>query len=423
MEALPTNLLAERMVLGSVLLQGERMAEIYTALGVEDFATVNHQNIWKAMRTLFDSGTAIDRITVFTELNRTNAKIELNYLVSLDDEMPANANLDAYIVGLKEKTALRRIALICQKVMSNALGGTMKPEDIKREWQADIETVKSETAPPGLISTRELIQQVGVDELLRPLEEVGLRLPWTELNRILCGFRPGQMVVIGAYTGRGKTSAGLQIATHATRQAAAPLYWTLEMPPKMLFRRVVNQLAGLDNSRSRKRSLTFDEREKERDACAWVNDHPLYFESRAKTVPEFCASLRRMKSQANLGLVVVDYLQLIRHGRAESRTREVGENSRSLKLAAMEFGVPFVVLSQFRRPSDANRPPTLHDLKESGDVENDADVVLLMHSAELSGDQPTHVRVHIAKQREGPAGFDVDLTFDPRCQLFTSEAA
>jgi replicative DNA helicase len=233
-------------------------------------------------------------------------------------------------------------------------------------------------------------------------------------------MHPGQMIVLAAYTGRGKTSMALQIATHATRQAKSPIVWTMEMEPRSLFRRIVNQMARLDNDRSRQWSMGQEDRERAQDAVYWIHDHPVWFDNRSRTVPAFMGAVRQAQAKSDVGLVVVDYLQLIRFaGRAESRTREVGENSRSLKLAALELGVPFLVLSQFKRPQQ-DRPATIHDLKESGDIENDADVILLLNSGDLSGDRQTPTTVVVGKQREGPAGMEIPLIFDPPSQSFFS---
>jgi replicative DNA helicase len=223
-------------------------------------------------------------------------------------------------------------------------------------------------------------------------------------------------VVLAADTGRGKTSIALQIAAHAARQGKSVLYWTLEMPPSALFRRMVSQMTGVNG---RSANPTFEQREAEREAVALLYETPVYFDRHSRTVAAFCASIRQVRSKTRLGLVVVDHIQLVRSaGRTESRTREVGETSRSLKLATLDFDLPFLVLSQFRRTG--NETPTIHSLKESGDVENDADVILLMTSGELSGDQPTPVTVHIGKQREGPAGMDIPLIFQPQSQRFDS---
>ena len=191
----------------------------------------------------------------------------------------------------------------------------------------------------------------------------------------------------------------LQIATHAAKSGKAALYWTMEMAPAALFRRLVNQFTGL-NPRSQP---TFAERSLEADAIARLYDEPVYFDRHSRTVAGFRSSISQVQAKTRLGLVVVDYLQLIRaSGRAESRTREVGENSRSLKLTAMDFELPFLVLSQFSRP-DEKKPATIHSLKESGDIENDADAILLLNAPEFGGDEPQQCTVNIGKNREGHA--------------------
>ncbi|HTS67026.1 MAG TPA: DnaB-like helicase C-terminal domain-containing protein, partial [Candidatus Acidoferrales bacterium] len=326
--------------------------------------------------------------------------------------------LDRYVEAVKDKALLRRIATIAASLEKRALSGVETGEQLREslgKLTADlVEAAPSERRP---VSTAEMITQVGIDELLRPKRVEGVRLPWGRLDTKLRGLRGGQNVVLAADTGRGKTSMALQIAAHATRQGKAVLYWTLEMPPAALFRRMVTQMSGVD---VRNASPTFEQREKERAAVAWLHDSPVYFDRHSRTVAGFCSSVRQIRQKTCLGLVVVDYLQLIRaSGRSESRTREVGENSRSLKLATMDFDLPFLVLSQFRRPNGESQP-TIHSLKESGDVENDADVILLLNCGELSAEAPTQVAVHVGKQREGPAGFDVPLVFHPRLQSFHS---
>jgi replicative DNA helicase len=225
------------------------------------------------------------------------------------------------------------------------------------------------------------------------------------------------MVVLMAATSRGKTSLALQVATAAAIQSHVPLVWTMEMSPKSLFQRMVTQITG---SPSTRRGTSFEERQGQRLAIAQLNDSPVYFDQHSRSVASFAASLRQVRSQTKLGLAVVDYLQLIRGigGRA-SRAQEVSDNSRALKLAAMDMGIPFLVLCQVDRSSvKSGGQITLHSGKESGDIENDADVVMWIEAGELSRDLPTTVSLHIGKQREGPAGFSIPMVFSPTSQTF-----
>jgi replicative DNA helicase len=192
------------------------------------------------------------------------------------------------------------------------------------------------------------------------------------------------------------------------------------MTPRQMFVRMVNQIAFSNSDRARQDVLTPQERERRREAAYWLHGHPVWFDAHSRTVQAFCGSIRQARAKSDVGVVIVDYLQLIRFaGRAESRTREVGENSRSLKLAALDLDLPFVVLSQFKRVEKSHEYG-ISDLKESGDVENDSDVILIMNGGEVAGDMDTLVKVTVGKQREGPAGNDVSLMFHPPSQSFHS---
>lgn len=418
---LPSAELAERLILASVMLDGNLMDALRTTMESEDFHLEKHRRIWSTMCRIYDSGKLVDRVSVMQFL--MDAKeiqaVGASYLADLDEGVPIGISLDGHIGTLKEKAAVRRLMALGDSIMQRCATGSSSAE-VRESITNELAGLASASEGQRPISTRQMIETYGIDTLLKPRRTEGIRLPWGKLNHAVCGFHPGQIIILAAVTGRGKTSAALQIATHVTRQSKSALIWTLEMEPKQLFRRIVNQMANVDNDRSKHGALTEDERNRERDAVYWINDHPLFFDNHSRTVPAFCASLRQVQNQADIGLVVVDYLQLIRFaGRAESRTREVGENSRSLKLAAMDFNMPFLVLSQFSRPNN-DKPQTIHSLKESGDIENDADVIILVNSGELSGDRATPVTFHIGKQREGPAGIDIPLMFHPPSQSFYS---
>jgi len=228
------------------------------------------------------------------------------------------------------------------------------------------------------------------------------------------------MIVVLGETGRGKTSFALQAATHVSQQHKATLVWTMEMPPRSLFQRLVTQASAIPQSR-RPSQLTFEERERQRMAVALFGEDPVYFDRHSRSVAAFCANLWRLQTKTEVGLVIVDYLQLIRSTLKEgTRAQEVSENSRNLKLAAMDCNVPFLVLSQVDRSSVKGKGAKigLHSAKESGDIENDADVMLWIEAVELARDQPTPVSIVVGKQREGPAGFPVKMVFQPTSQTF-----
>ncbi len=412
---------AERLILGHAINGSSSMEALRGTMEQDDFSDDRNRTTWIAACEVFDSGDGpVERLAVIQRL-RDKGKSQpddFTFMAALLDGLPELPCLDRHIERLKDKTLIRKVAAIASNLEKRALSGMESGEDLRDSLGKSIADLSESVSPNRRpISTPELIEQVGLDEILRPRKVESIRLPWGKLDDALRGLRPGQNVILAADTGRGKTSAALQIATHTARQGKSVLYWSLEMPARALFRRMVGQLTG--NARLGVQP-TFQEREKEREAVASLCDTPVYFDCHSRTVASFCASIRQIRQKARLGLVVVDYLQLIRSaGRAESRTREVGENSRSLKLATMDFNLPFIVLSQFSRQKDGAKP-TIHSLKESGDCENDADVILLFLSGELSRDMPTAVDVVIGKQREGPAGFSVPLVFYPESQSFCS---
>jgi len=229
------------------------------------------------------------------------------------------------------------------------------------------------------------------------------------------------MIVVAAYTSRGKSSLACQISTACTKQATGVYYWTTEMSPEALFRRMVDQMSGVDGMRHREACLNTEEISRARSAVGWLYDHPVWFDRHSRSVPALLGSLRQVRQKHEIGLIVVDHLQHVKSiARANSRAQEVSEISRSLKMAALDFDLPVIVVSQVSRPKEDNSSLTIHMLKESGDVENDADVVMLLNSPKPQGLSPIAVNLNIAKQREGPAGFDIPLMFRPSTQSFES---
>jgi replicative DNA helicase len=412
---LPMNLGMERLLLGNALItSGSLMDGLRSTLQVDDFALEFHKKIWKMMCDLYDTAGKFDHITLFAEVQRLGLEqaITPSYIGGFLDGCPILPCLDKYVDELKDKALLRKILVFADNVDKRAASGLESGQAL---WEA-IGQMHATFADVGAkeerpMSAKELGDLIGIDAILNPSQGNGVRLPWERLNYAISGgLQGGQDIVIAADTGRGKTSMACQIATHALRQGVAVHYCSLEMPKREIYRRIVTQMIG-GKARTRK------EREKERAMYQWIYERPIIFDDTARTVPALCAHIRQTMRHAKLGLVVVDHLGHLRSaGRSESRTREVGENSRSLKLAALDFNLPFLVLSQFHRGDGDDR--SIHGLKESGDIENDADLILLVKMPEVVGDTPTPCNVHIGKQRQGPAGFDVPMVFHPVSQTF-----
>jgi replicative DNA helicase len=419
---LPQNLEAERLVLGSMMLCHDVYPGAADVLQPDDFSIEKHRRIFRRIGELHKRGEPIDRITVANELmnfSELESCDGVAYLCSLTDGLPQVPNIDAYIRIIRNKAVLRRIIFASEHMMNRCFVGEEPADEIlagaEQTFRKLADGILGGKEP---VSTREMIRQEGADGLLAPRARGEIRLPWTTLNEALGGLAGGQMIVLMGETSRGKTSFALQTATHVCQQHKATAVWTMEMSPRALFKRLVTQLSGVPQIRLGQ--LTFEQRDSQRMAVALLDDDPVYFDRHSRSVAAFCATLRRLQAKTLVGLVVVDYLQLIRSTSRESRAQQVSENSRSLKLAAMDHNVPFLVLSQVDRSSVKGKDARigLHSAKESGDIENDADVMLWIEAVDLARDQPTPVSIVVGKQREGPAGFPVKMVFQPMSQTF-----
>jgi replicative DNA helicase len=416
---LPAHPDLERYVLGHALVEPDRLDALRTEIAPELFSLDQHRDIWRFICELYDAGLPVDRVTVEKAARAARRNIGgMGYLADLDTGIPEKASIAGYVERLREAELRRRMMEVAHHLELIAADELHPVDEVLDGFTSAVSDMAGATSGAKRpISTSDLVASEGILNILAPRKQTGIRLPWKELSRSVAGLSAGQMVVLMAATSRGKTSMALQIAVHAAEQQKPPVIWTMEMSPRSLFQRIMTQLMG---SQSTAQNPTFQERENQRLAFARVEDSPLYFDQSSRSVASFTASLRQVRSRGGLGIAIVDYLQLIRgSGRRANRAQEVSDNSRSLKLAAMDLGIPFVVLSQVDRGSvKGDGKIGLHSGKESGDIENDADIVLWIEAGELSRDAPTAVSLHVGKQREGPAGFSIPMMFLPTSQTF-----
>lgn len=416
---LPTDEWSEKAVLGALVLYGgEVMDTLRPVIEPDDFSSQKHRDVWGACCACYDAGDPISAASVFYRLREIgkHESVGISYLGDICEG--AVPSISREVERLKSATHSRRIMTLCDAAMRRSAC-----EDARevQDWLMEQLSGLTETGVK-VESTRDLVDRIGIDEIVCPSRSRGgLRLPWPKMQNALNGLRAGQLVVVAAYTSRGKSSLACQIAAHATRQATGVYYWSTEMAPEALFRRMIDQMGVIDGIRHRDAALTRDEIGRAKDAVMWLYDHPIWFDAQSRTVTSALANLRHVQAKHDIGLVVVDHLQHVRSaGRYDSRAREVSEISRSLKMAALDLGLPILVVSQVSRPKEDDKPLSIHMLKESGDVENDADAILLLNSPKPAGVSPVTVSVNVAKQREGPAGFDIPLLFRPSTQSFES---
>ena len=426
-KGMPANIDAERFILGSVLLDDSRFIDIAGVITNADFALEKHRRIYTRMMELHERGEKIDRVTVANELLRYN-ELEsvdgLTYLVSLDDGLPHIANLDAYVKIVRDKAMLRQIAVASQQLMNRALMAEEEPEAILAGAEETLLRLGESRTEQGLKTPLEVIQNYegGLNAFLDPSKRIkGVSTGFTKLDEMTGGFHPGELIILAARPSMGKTALALNIAWHVAARMFQPVaIFSLEMSQESLLTRMLCAAARVDSQRFRAGYLNEAERQKLRAAANQMVETPLYIDDTAGVnLMDMHAKLRRLQqSGQKLGLVVVDYLQLMSiRGRTENRNQEVSQLSRGMKLMSKELNCPFLVLSQLSRATETrvgDHRPQLSDLRESGSIEQDADVVGFIFREEVYKRDREDLRgvaeLIIAKQRNGPIG-KVDLVF------------
>lgn len=423
---LPTNPDIERFVLGSVLLDGNLLHSVRPVVTPEDFATDQHQRIWRGICARYDAGEHVDTYTVMTDaMKRGEKEIAalggMAYVGSLTEGMPQFSDITSYVKILKETSTRRKIMHVGNVLMERASSGEpVQPIlDSMGRYASDLSATETQR---GLISAKELVDDLGMSRILAPRSERGLLSPWSWMNRKTFGFLPGELWVLAAHTSAGKTSAALQFGVGAAIRGAGCAVFTLEMKADSLFQRAVWQLSGADSERAKGNELDARERDLVRDAANRLYNLPIYFDDTALTVMAIHAAVRRRKLKDPVGLIIVDYLQLLgSSGRHGSRAEEVGANARALKLMASEFSCPVILLSQFNRESSKpgkQRPPELSDLKESGDIENHANGIWFIYRPDMQDTEKALVQFMLPKQRDGRRNIYHDFWFFPKSQSF-----
>jgi replicative DNA helicase len=416
--ALPQNVEAERAVLGAVLIDNLALAVITPILKDSDFFLDTHRRIWTAVGELAARSAPIDLVTVRDEIDRMGAIDRVGgpaYLASLVDGIPDVANAEHYARIVKEKSTLRRLISLGQKITRDGAGADRAADDVIGDAASEIFDIAQDSARGGFVPLGEI-----AEHNLTVLEEArgrqgmltGLPTGFRDLDRLTSGLQASELIVLAARPSVGKTSFALNIAQHvAVREARSVGFFSLEMAKEALGLRVLCSEAEVNAKKVRDGFGSDDDfrrlvlaQTKIAGARFFIDD------TSALAVPEMRAKCQRLKREHGLDLVVVDYMQLMAgHGRIENRTQEVSQISRGLKLLAKDLRVPVIALSQLSRQSERRtgeqKKPQLADLRDSGSIEQDADVVIFLYREEMY-DRETERKnladVIIAKQRNGP---------------------
>jgi replicative DNA helicase len=420
----PHNLEAEESVLGAMLLSRDAIAAALERLRAEDFYKPAHGLVFSAVASLYARGEPADPVTVTEELRRQGlleAVGDPALLVRLQVSTPSTANAGHYARIVEEHALLRRLVAVAGEI---AELGYSVPEDVS-EAVDRAESLVFEVAQRRVVDTLSPLRDLlaaSLDHLEQLYEReqtvTGVPTGYVDLDERLAGLQPSNLVVVGARPSMGKTSFALGIVRHAALATRKPvLLFSLEMSHLELTQRLLCAEARVDASRMRTGRLHDSDWPKISDAIGRLGDAPIFIDDNPNlTVMDIRAKARRLMAKEGLGLVVVDYLQLMTgRARAESRQVEVSEISRGLKILARELQVPVVALSQLSRNLEMrqDKRPVLADLRESGSIEQDADVVLFIYRDEVyNPDSPDRgtAEIIIAKHRNGPVGA-VQLAF------------
>jgi replicative DNA helicase len=446
---LPASIDAERSILGAVLLENNCYNEAAERLRSEDFALDSHQRIFARMGELIDSGRAVDLVTLTEELARrkeVEAVGGVAYLASLTEGLPRRLSIEEYVQIVKDKSLLRQLIGICSNAITRAADQSESALDVLNAAETELINVTEKGITTGFAGIPEIVRDSfgTIDNLYKQGKEItGLATHFHEFDRMTSGLQHSELTIIAARPSMGKTAWAINIAQNAAVYSGKVVaVFSLEMSKESLLRRMLASQALVDSQKIQKGFLLREDQEKLTVALEALTEAKIFIDDTPGiSLTEMRAKARRLRQiQGSLDLIVIDYLQLMAAApggpaskRYENRTQEVSAISRGLKALAKELKVPVVALSQLSRASEqrgGDKKPMLSDLRESGSIEQDADVVAFIHRESYynrdENGQPDpategKAEIIIAKQRNGPTG-SVHLAYMSKCTRFENLA-
>ncbi len=427
----PQNIEAEQCVLGGVLLENEAINNVLEILVPEDLYRESHRKIFTAMIALFEKSEPIDLITLTNILKSRNHLDEVGgsaYLSSLVDSIPTAANISYYVKIIKEKALLRGLITTATEIITRGYEDEEDVADLLDQAERSIFQISENQIKPSFYSMKSILKESfkTIEKLYESREIVtGVPTGFDEIDKLTSGFQPSDLIIIAGRPSMGKTAFSLNIARHAAVEKSIPVVvFSLEMSKEQLAMRMLCSEAKVDAHRLRGGFLGETDWPKLTRAAGMLSEAPIFIDDTpALSLLEMRAKSRRLMADHKLGLVIVDYLQLMRgrglyhRGRTsmETREQEISEITRSLKALAKELHVPVVALSQLNRKVEdrQDKRPQLADLRESGAIEQDADLIAFIYREEVyektEGNKGI-AEIIIGKQRNGPVG-KVELAF------------
>jgi replicative DNA helicase len=429
----PQSIEAEQAVLGAILIDGEALLTVMERLGPDDFYRAAHQRIYEAMLRLNDEGEPIDLITLTTDLQNHKLLDEVGgvgYLTELANAVPTASNVGYYAEILEEKSMLRRLIRAATQIVSSGYASAEDVNQLISDAEQKILEISNRRGD-GFISIRDVLMDVfeRVEFLFNHKGgTTGIASGFPDLDKMTAGFQRNDLIIVAARPSVGKTAFALNIAQNVgVRSKESVAIFSLEMSASQLVQRMICAEANVDAGRMRTGFLESDDWEKLTMAIGSLSEAEIYIDdSPSITVADIRAKCRRLKKERGLGMILIDYLQLIhgRSGSSDNRQQEVSEISRTLKAIARELEVPVIALSQLSRGVEQrqDKRPMMSDLRESGSIEQDADIVAFLYRDDYYNpetEKKNIIEIIIAKQRNGPTG-TVELVFLKNFNKFVS---
>jgi replicative DNA helicase len=422
----PQNAEAEQSILGGILLDNQALNNVLEVLVANDFYSESHRRIFTAIIELSDKNEPTDLITL-TNILKNKKQLDgvggAAYLASLVDNVPSAANVAYYAKIVKEKAILRQLIGTATGILKNSYDGGMDVDDVLDEAEHSIFDISENKIRPSFYLLKNIIKDTfkTIENLYEKKNLItGVPTGFARLDDLTSGLRKSELIIVAGRPSMGKTAFALNLARHAAVEMGLPVaVFSLEMSKEQLALRMLAADAKVDSQRLRRGLVGETDWPKLTTAAGRLSEAPIFIDDTpAITVLEMKAKARRLKAENGLEMVVLDYLQLMRAGgRRDSREQEISEISRSLKALAKELNVPVIALSQLNRKVEdrTNRRPQMADLRESGAIEQDADVIAFIYRDEVynkSEDNPEKgiAEIIIGKQRNGPVGI-VKLAF------------
>src|SRR5437667_2517157 len=434
---MPQNLDAERSILGAILLDNHALNAAIENIKPEDFFLEQHRRVFNQMIALGESQQAIDLVTLTESLHRVG-ELEASggapYLAALADGMPRVSNVEHYARIVREKALLRNLIHATHNIQQRALEGEDGADTILDNAESSIFALAEDRVKAGLIPVKDIVRDnfERLEKIFREGKSItGISTGYGELDKLLSGLQPSELIILAARPSQGKTALALNFAENIAIRGGEPVaIFSLEMSKESLLQRLIASVAQIDAHKFRTGHLGREDWRRMTEALGQIASAPLWIDDAGSiTVVEIGAKARRLKREkGGLALLIVDYLQLISaRGRFSNRNEEVSSITRGLKGLAKELQVPVLVLSQLTRaPERDERRQQLDDLRESGAIEQDADVVMFIYrpnffNVDALPEERDQAELLVAKQRNGPTD-RVRLIFKSRQTRFEEAA-